>query len=90
MFSFEVLYPFLMLHLKMGSGVSHFSFSFQLQICRGLLELALWALGLCLLAKTSVSGAFQHLPGVSWITDEDCANQPVLTGDSGLSSHAVF
>lgn len=78
-----------MLCLKMGSGISHFPFSFQLQIYRDLSELALWTLRLCLLAEASVSGAFRHLPGVSPITDDDCANQPISLGGSGLSSHAV-
>ena len=50
---------------------------------------AWWALGLCLLAEASVSGAFQHLPGVSRITDEDCASPPVSLRGSQLSSYAV-
>lgn len=50
---------------------------------------ALWALGLCLLAEASVSGAFLYFLGVSQITAEDCANQPVSLGGSGLSSHAA-
>ena len=49
--------------LKMGSGISHFSF-FQLQICRAFQSFAVWALGLCLLAEASVSGAFRESPGL--------------------------
>lgn len=52
------LYSFLMLSTKMGSGICHFSFLSDCVSSRTFQGFALWALGLCLLGKASVTGAF--------------------------------
>ena len=74
----------------MGSGSSHFSFSFQLQILRGLSELC--SLGSWFMSVGRgirfwcLAASIRSLR----ITDEGgCTSQPVLLGGSGLSSPAV-
>lgn len=90
LFSFEALYSFLMLCLKMGSGSSHFSLSFQLQILRGLSELCSlgsWFMSVGRGVRFWCLAASIRSPR---ITDEDgCASKPVSLGGSGLSSPAV-
>jgi hypothetical protein len=56
------LYPFVMLCLKMGSGICHFSFPFQLKICRGLsgfCSMGSWFIcisqGICFLVPSGTS-----------------------------------
>lgn len=65
MFSFEAFYPFSCSASRWGLV---FVISPSLSNCRSagaFQSFALWALGFYLLAEASVSGAFQHLPGVS-------------------------
>lgn len=49
----------------MGSGICHFSFLSDCVSSGAFQGFALWALGLCLLGKASVTGAFSPLLGVS-------------------------
>lgn len=65
------LYPFLTLYLKMGSGICHFYFPFQLQICwdlSGLCSIGSWFMSIsqgiwfwCLLAPLGASGLLMRI-----------------------------